>query len=62
MSWGTVRKIARSDYVKLVPVLGLAFYTAFIPHLNYPYPIHIDDWVHLALSRAIQSAGRVTFR
>jgi hypothetical protein len=61
VGWQSIWKLAKSDYLKLVPILGLAFYTAFIPHLSYPYPIHIDDWMHLALSRAIQSAGSVNF-
>lgn len=57
MSW----QIAKSDYLKLVPILGLAFYIAFIPNLTYPYPIHIDEWVHLAYSNAMLQAGSATF-
>ena len=46
-------KLAKSDCLKLAPILGLAFYIAFIPHLNYPYPVHVDEWVHLACSNEI---------
>ena len=46
-------KLVKSDYVKLVPILGLAFYVAFIPHHGYPYPVHVDEWVHLACSKEI---------
>jgi hypothetical protein len=46
-------KLAKSDYLKLVLILGLAFYVAFIPHLGYPYPVHIDEWIHLANSNVI---------
>ena len=53
--------ITKSDYIKLVPILALAFYIAFIPHLNYPYPVHIDEWVHLANARAMLQAGDTTF-
>jgi len=49
------------DYLKLVPILALAFYMAFIPHLNYPYPVHIDEWIHLAHSKAMLEAGSTTF-
>jgi len=49
------------DYLILLPVLALAFYMAFIPHLNYPYPVHIDEWVHLAYSKAMLAAGSTTF-
>ncbi len=45
----------------LVPVLALAYYVAYIPHLTYPYPVHIDEWVHLAFSRAMLEAGSTSF-
>jgi hypothetical protein len=46
-------RLAKSDYLKLVLILGLAFYIAFIPHQGYPYPVHLDEWTHLANSKAI---------
>jgi hypothetical protein len=46
-------KLVKSDYLKLVLILGLAFYVAFIPHQGYPYPVHIDEWIHLAHSNVI---------
>jgi len=49
------------DYLMLLPILGLAFYVAFIPHLNYPYALHVDEWVHLARSNAMLQAGDTTF-
>ncbi len=61
MSWQNIWRLARSDYLKLVPILALAFYIAFIPHQNYPYPVHIDEWVHLAYSEAMLQAGSTTF-
>ncbi len=61
MSRQNIWQLAKSDYLKLVPILALAFYLAFIPHLNYPYPVHIDEWVHLAYSKAMLSAGGTTF-
>lgn len=45
----------------LLPILGLAFYIAFIPHQNYPYPVHVDEWVHLARSEAILQSGSTTY-
>jgi hypothetical protein len=44
-----------------LPALALAFYIAFIPHQGYPYPVHIDDWIHLANSEAILKAGSLTY-
>lgn len=60
MSWQNIWRLAKSDYLKLVPILALAFYIAFIPHLDYLYPVHIDEWVHLALSQELMRAGSTT--
>jgi hypothetical protein len=61
MSGQNIWQLAKSDYLKLVPILGLAFYIAFIPNLDYPYPIHIDEWVHLAYSNAMLQSGSAMF-
>jgi hypothetical protein len=45
----------------VLPVMALAFYLAFIPHQSYPYPVHIDDWMHLANAEAIMKAGSVHY-
>ena len=37
----------------LLAILGLAFYITFIPHLSYPYPIHIDEWVHMSFANEL---------
>ncbi len=38
--------------------MGLAFYVAFIPHSNFPYPVHIDEWFHWAFAdEIINQAG-----
>jgi len=56
-----IGKMLKLDYLMLVPILGLAFYIAFIPHQHYPYPLHVDEWVHLATSKAMLQAGDTTF-
>lgn len=56
-----MRSLVKSDYLKLVPILALAYYLAFIPHLSYPYPVHIDEWVHLYRAEALLSAGSTTY-
>jgi len=61
MNWPNIWKLAKSDYIKLVPILALAFYMAYIPHLHYPYPVHIDEWVHMAFSKAILTEGNISF-
>jgi hypothetical protein len=54
------RSIPVSVYL-MVPVLALAYYIAFIPHQGYPFPVHIDEWVHMAYANAMWQAGDTTF-
>jgi hypothetical protein len=61
MNWQNVWQLIKSDYLKLVPILGLASYMAFIPHINYPYLVHIDEWVHLAHMKALLQANSTAF-
>jgi hypothetical protein len=55
------RQIYKADWLKLLPILGLAFYISFIPHLNYPYPLHADEWVLMTNSKAMISAQSAIF-
>jgi hypothetical protein len=57
MNRQNLSKLARSDYLKLAPILALAFYIAFIPHQGFPLPVHVDEWVHLACAKALMSNG-----
>jgi hypothetical protein len=57
MSRQNFSKLVRSDYLKLVPILGLAFYLAFIPHQGFPFPVHVDEWVHLACTNELMTNG-----
>jgi hypothetical protein len=50
-----------SDYIKLVPILVLAFYIGFIPHQNYAYPVHLDEWNNYTYSQAIYNARSISF-
>ncbi len=61
MSQRNIRRIFKFDYLLLLPIMALAFYIAFIPHLNYPYPLHLDEWIHLAFSKALMQAGSTSF-
>lgn len=53
MDLAIARRMLKSDYLKLLPIMALAFYLAFIPHSNYPYPVHLDEWGHWANSNEI---------
>lgn len=54
---GYVQRLVRSDWPKLLLVAGLAYYVAFIPHQGYAYPLHLDEWTHLAGSNEIIKEG-----
>jgi len=47
--------LLKSDYLKLVLILALAFYLAFIPHSGFPYPVHVDEWFHWAYASEVMS-------
>ena len=61
MNLSIIYKILKLDNLMLFPILALAFYIAFIPHQNYPYPVHIDEWNLLSYMKAMQGAGNVSF-
>jgi len=52
--------MTKLDYFRLLPILIFAFYIALIPHHNSPYPVHIDEWVHIAYSNEIIDTGSTT--
>jgi hypothetical protein len=45
----------------LILILLLAFFMAFIPHIGYAYPVHLDEWIHLAHSKALIEAGSINY-
>jgi hypothetical protein len=51
----------KSPGFPLVGVLILAFYLAYLPHLSYPYPVHVDEWVLWAESRSVQQTASILF-
>ncbi|GAG90991.1 unnamed protein product, partial [marine sediment metagenome] len=57
----SIRRANKLDFLILLPIVALAFYLAFIPHQSYPYSVHVDEWVHLAHSKAMLQAGSTTY-
>jgi len=45
----------------LILILLLAFFMAIIPHIGYAYPLHLDEWLHMAHSKALIEAGTITY-
>jgi hypothetical protein len=42
----------------LILILLLAGFMAFIPHIGYAYPLHVDEWMHLTYARTIAQGGK----
>lgn len=45
--------------LKLIIILLFAFFIAWIPHIDYSLPVHIDEWNHLAYTQAIMNEGNI---
>ncbi len=45
----------------LVAILVLAFFMASIPHWQYLYPLHIDEWWHYGDAQSLIETGRIPF-
>ncbi|MDD5493042.1 MAG: hypothetical protein PHV60_10260, partial [bacterium] len=56
----TKLRIFKPEYLIFLLILGLAFYIAYIPHIDYPYPVHLDEWTHLACSNQIIEQASLT--
>jgi hypothetical protein len=49
------------DAYLLVPIIALALFIAFIPNISYPYPVHIDEWVHMAHGETLMQVGDINY-
>lgn len=45
----------------LILLIFLGFYLNFLPHLNYDYPLHVDEWVHFTYSQHISDNSPLYF-
>ncbi len=45
----------------IIIILLLAGLFAFIPNIDYPYPVHGDEWNHLAFARSLVEKGNLDF-
>jgi len=60
MTLTNVHKVLKPDYLMLLLIMTLAFYIAYIPQLNYPYPLHVDEWLHIAYANTTLQADNIT--
>ncbi len=45
----------------LILFIILAVVLNFLPHLNYPYPLHVDEWVHYQYSNHLSTNASLYF-
>jgi hypothetical protein len=46
-------KFQNKEIIFLISILLLASFLTYYPHLNYPYPLHVDEWFHIATAKEI---------
>jgi hypothetical protein len=47
--------------ILLVAIIGLAFFMSLYPRLDYPYPLHVDEWMHLGYTNEVLDTGHLNF-
>ncbi|MEM5829573.1 MAG: glycosyltransferase family 39 protein [Candidatus Aenigmatarchaeota archaeon] len=52
-------KIENKEIACLIFILFLASFLTFYPHLNYPYPLHVDEWFHISVAKMIASNQKI---
>ena len=40
--------MSKTEKILIIFVSVLTFFLVYTPHLNYPMPLHIDEWHHIA--------------
>jgi len=56
-----VNKFKYFEVIVLIIILVFAFFMAFIPHLNYPYPVHWDEWRNISFTNSIMNSNSSSF-
>ena len=46
-------KIERSEILWLIPIVFIAGFLTFYPHINYQYLLHVDEWFHISQAKQI---------
>ena len=51
----------RKGYILLAILLVLGAFLNFLPHLNYIYPLHVDEWTHFTYSQNLSDGSPLYF-
>ena len=47
--------------IVLCVILVLSFYMAMFPRLDYPFPLHVDEWMHIGNTLQLLDTGSVNY-
>lgn len=51
----------KNEYFFLILILLIAFYLNFTPHMDYSYPVHVDEWTNFAYSQSLINSKNTVF-
>jgi hypothetical protein len=57
----TVKRSHLIEAILLCLILALAFFMALYPRLDYPLPLHVDEWMHLGNTFQIVDTGSLSY-
>jgi len=53
-------KLTKNQIIILVIVLIIGAFLTYLPHLNYPYPLHVDEWASINQARELTNPRYVS--
>lgn len=56
-----MKKSSLIEAILLFLVLALAFYMALWPRLDYPFPLHVDEWMHIGHTLQVVDTGHLAY-
>jgi hypothetical protein len=56
-----LKKSSLIEVILLCVVIAIAFYMALWPRLDYPFPLHVDEWMHLGHTTQLLDSGQVNY-
>ena len=57
----TVKRSHLIEAILLCLIIALAFFMALYPRLDYPFPLHVDEWMHLGNTQQIVEHGDLSY-
>ena len=55
---------SHSSAIRLAGLAGIflfSFWVGMSPHWDYPYPLHVDEWIHISLAQSSLDSGGLVY-